>query len=395
MNQYIRTENDLETLCSHLQKAPCIAIDTEFIRNNFYYPRLGIIQVASEDSCAIIDPLDIKDLKIFLNLLTNPDITKIFHAAKEDIAVIYSNFQIIPLPVFDTQVASSLVGYEEYISYGKLVNHITGVSLNKKETYTDWLKRPLTKKQIKYALNDVRYLIDIYEKLREDLKRLGRVTWAKEEFKRIEREKNYKEKDIETQYNKIIHHNGLNYKSLNVFIELLKWREKKARDLDKTKKHIIKDDVLLSIAKICPVTEKDLELVPGFFPKNFSRYGREILDVVKKNRFRKKSFERNEKFYKIPAGLVSLLTSYIKTRAEEENIAYGIIATREEIEKFITKFLYDEKCNTILMTGWRRKFIGEDLKKILAGEAQLGFSRENTKITILSPEELKNASPDG
>ena len=198
MEKYIKNEKNLKELCSHLKTVNHIAVDTEFVRDSYYYPRIGIIQVASPEFSAIIDPLEVKDLSSFLEILQKPDITKIFHAAKEDIAVIYSALKIIPSPVFDTQIAAALAGYEESISYAKLVKYLTGVKLSKKETYTDWLKRPLSNSQIKYALNDVIYLIKLYEKLHEELKdkKTPFPGQRKNLKKNRKRKKVYKPKDI-------------------------------------------------------------------------------------------------------------------------------------------------------------------------------------------------------
>ncbi|OQA19625.1 MAG: Ribonuclease D [bacterium ADurb.Bin363] len=379
---YIKDQTTLEKICVYLSGCTYIAIDTEFIRERYYYSRLGIIQVASEEVCTIIDAQEVKDLSCFFDLLINPSITKVFHSCKEDVSIFYSLFQKVPGPIFDTQIAAALTGYEEQMSYGKLVKSITGVNLGKNETYTNWLQRPLTDKQIQYALDDVHYLPDVYFHLVKLLKEMGRYEWALEEFERLEEEENYHPKEIESQF-KMLNSNNIRGKTRNILIALLIWREEKARHFDRIRKDIVKDEALITIARKCPSSLQELKLIPGLFPKFIKQYGEELLEVIKKGKQQKKSIKIPQKIREIPEGATSLLTAFIKKKASEENIAQGIIARKDDIEKFISHYLYGTKSDTTLMKGWRKEFIAKELEQIINGEVAIKFSPGNKQISLL------------
>jgi ribonuclease D len=377
--QYIKDENSLKDLCSCLSGCSYIAIDTEFVRERYYYSRLGIIQVASEKMCVIIDAIEIGNLHPFGDLLINPSITKIFHSCKEDVSIFYNLFGKVPRPIFDTQIAAAFIGYEEQAGYARLVHEISGVNLNKSETYTNWLQRPLTKEQIEYALDDVNYLPDIYIHLTEKLKSLGRYSWVEEEFQRLEQEVNYMPKNIEEQV-KIP--GNVKGKARNIYTTLYMWREEKAREVDRIRKDVIKDEVIINLSTIGPSSMEELRFVSGMFPGTIKRYGHEILRTIEKGKKYKK-IQKRKKSCKIPDGLTSLLTAFIKKKASEKNMPYGIIARQDDIEKFIYNHLFEIDYETPLLRGWRNKLIGKELKQIIDGTVTVGFSPKRKKIILL------------
>lgn len=381
--QYIKDENSLKKLCSCLSTSSYIAIDTEFVRERYYYSRLGIIQVASEHLCVIIDTLAIENLNPFSEILINPSITKIFHSCKEDVSIFYHLFGKVPRPIFDTQVAASFTGYEEQAGYAKLVHDISGVNLNKSETYTNWLQRPLTKEQIEYGLDDVRYLPDIYIHLTEKLKSLGRYNWVEEEFQKLEMEENYRPKNMEDQV-KIP--GIIKGKARNIYTSLYMWREEKAREVDRIRKDVIKDEALVNLSTIGPSSMEELRFVPGMFPGTIKRYGHEILRTIEKGKKYKKILTR-KKSCKIPDGLTTLLTAFIKKKASEKNMPYGIIARQDDIEKFIYNHLFEIDYETPLLKGWRNKLVGKELKQIIDGTVTVGFSPKRKKIILLKNKE--------
>ncbi|MEQ8222185.1 MAG: HRDC domain-containing protein, partial [Candidatus Eremiobacterota bacterium] len=362
-----------------------IAIDTEFVRERYYYSRLGIIQVASENLCAIIDTLEIENLTSFSELLINPSITKILHSCKEDVSIFYHLFGKVPKPIFDTQVAASFTGYEEQIGYAKLVQDISGVTLNKSETYTNWLQRPLTKEQIEYGLDDVRYLPVVYKHLTEKLKNLGRYNWVEEEFQKLEQEENYRPKNLEDQV-KIP--GNIKGKARNIYSELYMWREEKARELDRIRKDVIKDEVIVNLAITGPYSMEELRSVPGIFPGLIKRYGYEILKTIEKGKRYKKILKR-KRTCKIPDGLTTLLTAFIKKKAAEKNMPHGIIARQDDIEKFIYNHLFEIDYETPLLKGWRNKLVGKELKQIIDGTVTVGFSPKRKKIILLKNKECE------
>lgn len=380
--EYIKDEKSLKEFFALHSKSNFFAIDTEFIRENYYYPRLGIIQIASEEGLSIIDPLKIKDFTPLIEILKNENIIKIFHASREDISVLYSSFKVIPFPVFDTQIGAAFCGFEDQISYAKLVNAVTGKGLKKFESYTDWLQRPLSKEQIEYALDDVRYLGEIYLYLDGLLKKFKRQEWAKEEFASFTDEELYKQGTPEEQFSKLINQKKFRGRARNILLDLLTWREEKARDQDKMRKAILRDDVLSELAMRCPDKLEDLNSVPGFFPKNVSKYGKEILNIIKEAKKKKMPHKKPYKTYKIPEGLVNLITAFIKEKASQENIAYGVLARRSDIEDFIHNYISEEKTYGPLFQGWRKVFIGEDVKRIVEGKISVGFSRKENKLKL-------------
>jgi len=295
------------------------------------------------------------------------------------VSIFYNLFGKVPRPIFDTQIAAAFIGYEEQAGYARLVHEISGVNLNKSETYTNWLQRPLTKEQIEYALDDVNYLPDIYIHLTEKLKSLGRYSWVEEEFQRLEQEVNYMPKNIEEQV-KIP--GNVKGKARNIYTTLYMWREEKAREVDRIRKDVIKDEVIINLSTIGPSSMEELRFVSGMFPGTIKRYGHEILRTIEKGKKYKK-IQKRKKSCKIPDGLTSLLTAFIKKKASEKNMPYGIIARQDDIEKFIYNHLFEIDYETPLLRGWRNKLIGKELKQIIDGTVTVGFSPKRKKIILL------------
>ncbi len=179
---YLTTEKDLADFCDQLKSSPTLAVDTEFVRERTYYHKLGLIQVSDGMRCAAIDPIHIPNLDPFLDLIRNQNTVKVFHAARQDLEILYRLCNETIQPVFDTQIAASVVGWGSQISFAKIVNKVLGKKIDKSETYTDWCRRPLSERQIEYALDDVRLLFPVYENLKKILKRLDREEWLQGEF---------------------------------------------------------------------------------------------------------------------------------------------------------------------------------------------------------------------
>lgn len=188
---YISDSEALVELVGALRKAPAVAVDTEFMRERTYYARLCLIQLASDDVCAIVDPLAFDDLSALEDLMTDPDVVKIFHAGSQDLEIFYRLLSKATSPVFDTQVAATLTGFPQQVGYAPLVKEVLGVALDKGDTYTDWAKRPLSDTQVEYALNDVRYLPEVYRRLTAELDREHRLSWLSADFRRMENPATY------------------------------------------------------------------------------------------------------------------------------------------------------------------------------------------------------------
>ena len=213
---YIRTTEELQALCEEAEKFGKLAIDVEFIRENTYVPQLALIQIAVDQTCAIIDPLEVPDLTPIFDLLNASHVIKVLHAASQDLEVLFWHSSVPPMRVFDTQVAAAMVGEGDQLAYGRLVERLLGVSLAKGESYTNWLQRPLTQEQLMYALDDVRYLLPIHEILSERLNHLGRTEWVTKEFQKLENLDLY-QRDPRTLFRRIRRGRDLSAQALAVF----------------------------------------------------------------------------------------------------------------------------------------------------------------------------------
>ena len=277
---YVTTEDELAVLCEKLKSCEVLALDTEFVRERTYFHRLGLIQVAGDDICAVVDPILISDIGPFLKIITNPKVVKIFHAARQDLEILVRLSGQVITPVFDTQVAAALVGWGAQISFARIVQKVTGKKIHKTETYTDWCRRPLSKSQIDYALDDARFLLPVYERLGQVLKKMNRQDWIQAEFAKLEKPQVYDLPDPRRQFLKIKNVRNLKRKNLAVMVELAAWREEEAIRRDSLPKSVVRDEPLLEIARSLPKKPDDLANIRGFHRKEVSKSGTAILDAV-------------------------------------------------------------------------------------------------------------------
>ena len=275
----VQHHEELRSLCEELGASGAFSLDTEFVRERTFFIQLGIIQVASGEIEAVLDPLAISSLEPLYELITDASVEKIVHAGEQDFAALYERGNIIPKNVFDTQIASALVGYGDQISYAKLVAKVTGVQLQKLETLTDWTARPLTQAQIDYSLEDVRYLAQIHEHLGLRLAELGRAGWEREECQRLE--------DAETyclppprEYYRRLKTGGLGGSALGVLREVAAFREEAARSRDLPRGWVMRDQALIEIARRKPHSLRALRQIRSLRPQQISKDGDAILAAV-------------------------------------------------------------------------------------------------------------------
>ena len=247
---YITKEKEFFELIDKLKTCDTLLIDTEFVRERTYFHRLGLIQVAGNGICAAVDPIAIKKLDPLLEIIANKNILKVFHAGKQDLEILFRLCGEVIRPVFDTQVAASMVGWGAQISFAKLVRKVTGKKISKAETYSDWCRRPISQNQIEYALNDVRYLVPVYEKLVATLKKANRMEWLDEELEKLMDIKYYELPDPRRQFMKVKNARSLKSKSLGVLLELAAWRENEGLKRDILPRFIIRDETFLVLAQI-------------------------------------------------------------------------------------------------------------------------------------------------
>lgn len=389
---YITTQEELNTLCERLVSCDMLALDTEFVREKTYFHRLGLIQVAGNGIAAVIDPILIPDIEPFLKLVKNPDILKVFHAARQDLEILFRLCGDVVKPVFDTQVAASVVGWGSQISFAKVVQKVVGKTIHKTETYTDWCRRPLSKGQIDYALNDVIYLVPVYEKLCRVLKKLDRYDWLNGEFKVLEDPKSFRGPEPGKQYLKIKNIRHLKPRNLGVLNELALWRENEAMKRDCLPKSVVRDEPLVEIARQTPRDIEGFASIRGMYPKEVHKSGKEILEVIARGL----SIPDDQlpvlpepDGYSARRGVEELLAACVQIRAEELKIEPSILADRKQIHSFVKSF--DDKDETLedhfLFQGWRKESVGTMLYSILKGEMGLVINKKGGVVLIPTPHE--------
>ncbi len=375
--QIITTNRQLSEFCSHAQKFDKITLDTEFLREKTYWPKLCLIQAATSERAVIIDPLS-KDLKLddFFSLLENKNILKIFHAARQDIEIFVKLTGKVPAPCFDTQIAAMVCGFGDSVSYDNLVRQIIGEQIDKSSRFTDWSRRPLSEKQLKYALSDVTYLRDIYKVLKKKLDELNRHSWVEIENANLASIDTYisQPKDaykrIKLKINK-----PRDYAALKL---LAKWREEQAQMRDVPRARILKDDAITEISIQRPTNIEDfnkLRAVPNGFAR--SKMGKEIMQICKEvNQLDKDDLPKLPKRSKnapSPKGAIGdLIRVLLKSISEQSGVAARIIATSSDIDELVL----DDNADIAALKGWRYEIFGKKALAIKHGKIALSADKK-------------------
>lgn len=380
-HQYIDTHEALASFCERLRNKPYIAIDTEFLRERTYRPHLCLVQIKSEECLACIDTPAIDDLSPLIDILFTPTITKVLHAASQDMEIFYLLAKRVPTPLFDTQLAAPLLGYNEQIGYGNLVKEHLGIELAKSHTRADWTRRPLPDQQIDYALDDVIYLEQLYIDMREKLEALGRLAWLAPEFAEWEDVKKYDQPAAERwlRMRNIQRYKGA---TLSIIQSLAEWREIKARETNQPRNWLLKDDILCSLAQQKPDSDKELGHIRGLDRKTRERYGEQLLALIADARDREPKplppASKKQKLNAANMARVQLLNAWVHHRAAELNINPGILAPQKILEKMVTGDAL------AALHGWREPLLGDDLTGILDG--RLAIHNSSNGLMLREPE---------
>ncbi|MGY3036445.1 ribonuclease D [Bradyrhizobium sp. USDA 4354] len=370
----ITTTADLAAACSRLAKHPVITVDTEFLRETTYYPLLCVVQMASAEEAVVIDALaEGIDLKPFFELMGNEGVLKVFHAARQDIEIIWHQAGIIPHPVFDTQVAAMVLGYGDSIAYDALVEKVTGHRPDKTHRFTDWSRRPLTKEQMHYAVSDVTHLRDVFAALDADLKKRRRSEWVSIEMEVLTSPRTYDfhpERAWERLKTRV-----RKPKDLAVLMEIAAWREQEAQSRDVPRGRVLRDEAITDIATHAPTTlEKlaHLRSVPKGFEK--SKWGADIVAAVERGLAR--DFTKLPKLEKPRnnsngAAIIELLKVLLRMTAERHAVASKVIATVDDLEEIAA----DDEADVPALRGWRRELFGEAALKLKRGELALAIEK--------------------
>ncbi|HEX7761120.1 MAG TPA: ribonuclease D [Caulobacteraceae bacterium] len=376
----ITTTAELAAFCDKLKGQPFVAVDTEFMRETTYWPKLCLIQAAAPSAEAVIDPLaDGLDLAPFLDILRDESIEKVFHAARQDVEI-FNNLGAMPRPLFDTQIAGMAAGFGEQIAYDALVRQMLKIDLDKSSRFTDWARRPLSDAQLTYALADVTHLAALFPMLRQRLEKAGRLAWVTEEMSAMSDPALY---DVEPDNAwKRLKPRKHAVKYLAVFRAVAAWRERTAQTRDQPRGRILKDEAIDELATQAPVDADGLNRLRSV-PKGFSgsKFGPDLLEAIKAALKDPEAYapviERSVVQSSPAAGaVVELLKVLLKARAEDAGVASKLIATVSDLEKIAN----DDNSDSSALHGWRREAFGEDALKLKRGELALVLDGARVRV---------------
>lgn len=367
----INTEDALKDFCHTIRTSDFIAVDTEFMREKTYFPQLCLIQLATTEHIACIDPLAIDDLGPLYEILFDTNVLKVLHASGQDLELLYHLTNRLPEPVFDTQIAAAMLGEGEQIGYATLIKSMLDIDLDKSQTRTDWSKRPLTTAQINYAADDVRHLVTAYQKQHEMLTAKGRLEWLAPDFNRLSNPEQFTLTD-ETLLKRVKGTQRLKPEQLAIILNLAIWREQTAQDNNKPRKWILADNVVIDLAKRPPENLAALSDYRGLSPGQIKHSGKQLLDAIKAaqqlppeqwpEQTRRKQLTASQ------ATVADAVMILLRIIGSQHNIASSSLSSRAQVEKLIA----GEK-NITLLQGWRYELAGRSIEKFLEGKSELSI----------------------
>ena len=375
----IKDNNTFNKFCKKCINEKVLAIDTEFIRENTYYPVLCLIQIASNSFSAVIDPLSEIDLQPVWEILSNQNILKVFHAGRQDIEIFFNLTGKIPTPVYDTQIAAMFCGLGDQVSYDGLVNNFLKLTISKESQFSNWLQRPLTNKQIDYALSDVNYLIKIYPLIKETIKKTNREDWVEKELVCLSNKKIYDINPIEIW--KKIKIKNPKREILNILKYLAEWREIECKKRNIPRNRLIRDEILVTLSQLKPTNIFSIKKISGI-PKSLN--DKDLNKILKIIKF---SYEiEPEKWPKIPKqrkkinvnkaslDLLKLLLTYC---SQKSGLAEKLIADADELRLILDGQMKDLE----VFKGWRNEIFGKYVDQLLKGK--IAFTIKDNKIEKL------------
>ena len=380
----ITTTDDLAAFCQPLTGADYIAVDTEFMRERTYWPKLCLAQVAGPDEAAAIDALaDGIDLAPLDELMANAKVLKVFHAARQDVEIFYLRSGKVPKPLFDTQVAAMVCGHGEAASYESLATKLAKARIDKSSRFTDWSRRPLSERQITYALSDVTHLRVVYEKLHRQLEKSGRISWIAEEMAVLNDAATYRA-DPEMAWRRL-KPRGASPRLLGILKEAAAWRERTAQRIDIPRQRLLRDEQLLEIASHAPKSIEELALTRGL-GRGFAEgwQGRELLEAIEKARNLPEGAlparERPPEQLRAPGAVVDLLRTLLRLKAEQAGVAARLVASADDLDR-----LAAGKRDVHALSGWRKEIFGSDAVDLIEGRLALALDGEHAKLLPVGP----------
>lgn len=378
----IDTDQQFVAFLERCKKSPYIAIDTEFLREKTYYPKLCLLQMGIENEIAIVDPFKIRNLAALADVLVDPSIVKIFHACSQDVEILYHETGVVPSPIFDTQIAAAVLGKTQQASYSSLVSQYCDVNLPKKDSFTDWSQRPLSDSQIHYAADDVKYLPQIYYEMLAQLKKKNRLSWLEETFADLSKKEKY-EIDPRVRYKKLKRVNQLNTHQQAAAREFAAWRELQAQRLNIPRKWVVSDEQIVEACRREARTLDELYMVRGMKESLKTSDARKVLaaliaglDCPQSELPDVRPKSKNESNVDV---ILDVMNALVRMRAREHEIAPQTLAPQAELLK-LARGHYDD---SELMQGWRYTLVGKDLRTLLEGGFALQIHDGNLEIISL------------
>ncbi len=375
---YISTSDELSAFCERIGKERVIAVDTEFLRERTYYPKLCLVQVGTASEIGAIDPILIKDLSPLASIFADERVTKVFHACGQDLEVILDGMGVACTSVFDTQVAAAFLGMRQQVSYASLVEAYAGVRLPKAESLTDWSRRPLDPEQLTYAEDDVRYLPAIYESMIEQLVEKDRLSWVQPEIAEV-CDPSHMHRDPRMAYLRLKRSSSLTRRQLAIAREVCAWREKTAASHDIPRKWVLSDEVVVEVCKRAPRTRDRLRKIRGT-DQLAEKDVRDLLEMVQVGEGVPASECPQQERHSQPSpeleSVVDLMIALVRVVSEKSGIATQLIATRDDLVEFA-----QDRSKSRLASGWRYELAGRQLESLLEGS--VGLTVRDGRIELI------------
>lgn len=392
---YVDDAARLESVCQRLRGVERFGLDTEFVGERTYTPQLELVQVATPTEYALIDcrAVTVEGLQPFLDVLMDPSVEKVVHSGQQDLELFQLLGGGVPTPVFDTQVAAAMVGYGAQPGYALLVEKLIGATVEKTETLTDWTRRPFTRAQLAYAVDDVRYLLPLYERLRKRATELGRWEWLQEELRRVESSIRSEPVDPRQAFLRVRGRGSLRAKGLAVLRELAAWREEVASQRNKPRSSILRDEALVEIARRAPTT---VAAITGLRAVRSRELDRSAEDVVRRIEHAlslpKEEWPQPPPSHAgtCPPGVVEVLQAVLRACAQDAHVAPNLLATHSEIELLVQRHMEGESDGLAILQGWRRKIAGDYLLALLTGKASVEIDPKTCCVRVRSPSRDKS-----
>lgn len=377
---YIANQEDLEAFAKRAMRSSVLAIDTEFLREKTYYAKLCLLQLATDDETAIVDPFEVEDLRVLAPLLENESVVKLFHAGGQDLEILLREVGTLPRPLFDTQVAAALLGHTQQIGYAALVHAECGVTLKKIDSFTDWSRRPLSESQLEYAADDVAYLPRMYERMRAQLVELGRLAWLDRDFEDLADPKRYATNERE-RYRRLKRVSQLSRRQLAAAREVAAWRELEAQRRDVPRKWVVTDEQIVEACKREARTIDELFMVRGMSDRLSTKDARCVvalmssaLDAPPDAWPEPDRCGKNEP--NVDAEL-DLMCALVRLRAKQNGVAFPTLASHDDLARVARGY----REGVDVLRGWRRSLVGEELLRLLEGKIALSLSDGEVKVT--------------